>query len=144
MNRRDFLQLLGLGAVAVAAPAIVLPERRIWQVSRNAPVGSALDRAYARVDYGHVERGALVVGEYDEDGVLRVREAGLEPGEIALAQEWTCNVNPEVTFSNMLAAPAPGEVERLRAFLKGRFDGLSGTLVLPEGANLQWLPGRRS
>lgn len=52
MNRRDLLRLLGLGAAAVAAPAILVPERRIWQVSRTAPVGSRIERAYARVDYG--------------------------------------------------------------------------------------------
>lgn len=40
MNRRGFLKLLGVGAAAAVAPAIILPERRIWQVSRNAPVPS--------------------------------------------------------------------------------------------------------
>lgn len=40
MNRRGFLKLLGIGAAAAVAPAIILPERKIWQVSRNAPVPS--------------------------------------------------------------------------------------------------------
>ena len=38
ISRRSFLQGLGVGALVVAAPAV---GRRIWQVSRNAPVRRA-------------------------------------------------------------------------------------------------------
>ncbi len=41
ITRRSFLRALGIGAAAVAAPAILMPERRIWQVSMNAPVRCA-------------------------------------------------------------------------------------------------------
>lgn len=36
MNRRGFLKLLGIGAAAAVAPAIVVPERRIWAVGFGA------------------------------------------------------------------------------------------------------------
>lgn len=51
ITRRGFIGLLGVGAAAAVAPALVLPEpalieeprRRIWQVGRNAPVRSLYD-----------------------------------------------------------------------------------------------------
>ena len=40
ISRRQFLQSLGFLGAAAAVPAIFMPpERKIWQVSRNAPVG---------------------------------------------------------------------------------------------------------
>lgn len=82
MNRRDFLRMLGLGAAAVAAPAIVVPERRIWQVAANAPVG----RRVASVRGLEQHAGYLVtyadqaqeVVPYDRASTMpRVRELGM-------------------------------------------------------------------
>jgi hypothetical protein len=36
VGRRGFLRTLGIGALAVAAPAVVVPERRIWSVGFGA------------------------------------------------------------------------------------------------------------
>lgn len=38
LSRRSFLKGLGTGVAIAAAPAILLPERKIWQVPANAPV----------------------------------------------------------------------------------------------------------
>lgn len=57
MNRRGFLRLLGLGAVAAAAPAVLLPsERKIWQV--GADIG-ARDRTRI-VSFADIHRGVIV------------------------------------------------------------------------------------
>jgi hypothetical protein len=40
MQRRDFLRMLGVGAAAASVPVVLVPERRIWQVPRNAPVAT--------------------------------------------------------------------------------------------------------
>jgi hypothetical protein len=44
MRRRDFLRVLGLGAAAVATPVVLVPERHVWAVPSNAPVGSRLEQ----------------------------------------------------------------------------------------------------
>lgn len=52
IDRRSFLKLLGVAGAAVVVPELIVePRRRIWQVSRAAPVdvGAAM-RAYATLD----------------------------------------------------------------------------------------------
>ena len=57
-NRRSFLQLLGLAAGAIIIPELVVePRRKIWQVSRSAPVPDhwiiGADFVRMRTDAGH-------------------------------------------------------------------------------------------
>lgn len=42
LTRRTFLRSLDSGLLVAAAPALV-PERRFWQVSRNAPIGMQVE-----------------------------------------------------------------------------------------------------
>lgn len=44
MNRREFLKAMGLGGLALVAPEIIEPERKLWFVPSNAPVGSRVER----------------------------------------------------------------------------------------------------
>lgn len=44
LNRRDFLRAMGVGALTAAAPALIEPERKLWFVGSNAPVGSRVER----------------------------------------------------------------------------------------------------
>lgn len=38
MNRRDFIRSLASGLFLAAAPEVLVPERKMWFVARNAPV----------------------------------------------------------------------------------------------------------
>lgn len=51
MNRRDFIRLIGVSAAAAAVPAVLVPERRIWQVPANAPVGRRIERVHVGGGY---------------------------------------------------------------------------------------------
>ncbi len=113
MNRRDFLQLLGLGAAAVAAPAIVVPERRIWQVSRNAPVGSRIERVYVGVDPGLVDRSVQLMGVYQPP---RGNEA--TSGFVGLVEHG----------GGWRVRESPGELDPLRSYYKTR--GLLGESII--------------
>jgi hypothetical protein len=43
LTRRRFLTALGLGAAAAAVPAVLAPERKLWFVPSNAPVGGRVE-----------------------------------------------------------------------------------------------------
>jgi hypothetical protein len=89
MNRRGFLGLLGGIAAAAVAPAIILPERRIWAVGFGAPrdVHAALGRY--RV---HTHKGLVITDDqlecqrlWRENRVVWGDEAtalGVPPGTI--------------------------------------------------------------
>lgn len=48
MNRRAFIETIGATLLGAMAPAILLPpEKRIWAVPRNAPVGGQWDEIAA-------------------------------------------------------------------------------------------------
>lgn len=50
MNRRDFLRMLSKAAAVGAAGLVLPPERKIWQVPSNAPVGERIVAARSMPD----------------------------------------------------------------------------------------------
>ncbi len=72
LTRRGFLQALGIGGIAIAAPSLLLPERRIWQVSRTAPVAAHAHASYVGIDYAVRRVGARMLSfDVDESTELR-------------------------------------------------------------------------
>lgn len=75
LDRRGFLQLLGVGAAAVAVEPIIEPVRKLWFVGSNAPVGSRIER----VDYSTSVMLSLEHGHtYFDEAILEAHRSLLD------------------------------------------------------------------
>ena len=79
LTRRSFLRLLGVGGAAAAvAPAVLVPERKIWQVPANAPVPT---RGW-QADWAEIFKRAYApfvdpnLGGYDDVVLINARRFG--------------------------------------------------------------------
>lgn len=92
LTRRHVLGLLGAGAASAALPAALAPERRIWQVPSNAPVGSRLERGFVLVERKSRNELMELYERHMEEHIRAIVHP--EPIHLApLPTEWTSHVD---------------------------------------------------